>query len=117
MKREKWNWRGKKGDSYEYDIYELYAIMHIFGSDDVQGNYIFAKVEGDTWKPVYIGQGIVAIQANLEKRNDKNVACIKKNEATHVHVHIKNYDNKTKREAEEEDLIRKWKPPCNDTFK
>ncbi len=99
-------WDSKKGNSYTYYVYKL---PHSFQDED--GNYIFAKLEGNTWWPVYIGQGNLKNRANLNNRTD-NVACIRQNGATHVHAHSQS--NKEKRLEEETDLINSYDTPCND---
>ncbi len=105
-------WRGISGKLYPYEVRKIGQ-----GFPNVDGNYIFAKVEDGRWKPVYIGQGNLQQQANLKNRTDKNPPCIIDNGATHIHTHRQARTTEEKRKVEEEDLARKWKPPCNDTFK
>ena len=98
-------WEGKSSTKHTYWIY---PIGQEFSA--VPGNYIFAKeTEPNTWAPIYIGE-----TSDLSERFDNHhaMACIKRNGATHIHVHRNNGGEKA-RKAEEADLIAKWNPPCN----
>ena len=97
-------WEGKSGTRYNYWIF---PIGYEFAS--VGGNYVFAKqTRPGSWTPVYIGQ-----TSDLSERFDKHhkMACIKRNGATHIHVHRN--DVERARLAEETDLLRKWTTSCN----
>ena len=98
-------WQGKSGTDYKYYIY---PIGTIFKSEP--GNYVFAKESSPgKWRAIYIGE-----TSNLNERFDDHhkMPCIRRNGATHIHVHI-NSVNKTLRVAEETDLTTKWVPTCN----
>ena len=97
-------WTGKSGASYKHNVYPIGTNMK-----DEKGNYIYAKVQGQSWVPVYIGQG------NLKDRSDPashhKGGCISRNGATHFHAHL-NPDQRY-REAEEQDLLNKYNTLCN----
>ncbi len=126
MEKDKCEWEGDNGDSYEYNIYTIDEIkenpdifmdnsLHsLLRDSNVKGNYIFAKLNPFShilWTPVYIGEGILKNRTNLNKRQD-NVDCIEKYGATHVHFHTHNRDNEANRLKEEKDLNDKHQPPC-----
>ncbi len=98
-------WRGKSGAYYRYYVYRIGARMK-----DEKGNYIYAKQRGQSWEPVYIGQG------NLKDRSDTGShhkgSCIALNGATHFHAHLNALQSS--RRAEELDLQGLWPTPCND---
>jgi hypothetical protein len=99
-------WDGKSGTEYKYWIHGIDAAF-----DEVAGNYIFAKeVTPGSYRPIYIGQS-----KNLGTRleNHEKEACARRNGATHIHVHTTPSGEKA-RKAEEADLIRRWKPVCNE---
>lgn len=98
-------WEGKSGKKYKYWIYPIGQEFNA-----VPGNYIFAKQpKPNEWTPIYIGE-----TSDLSERFDNHhaMACIKRNGATHIHVHRNDGGEKARR-AEEADLISKWDPPCN----
>lgn len=100
-------WTGQSGKEYKYWIYDIGTTF-----TKAPGNYIFArKTETGTFSPIYMGQ-----TEDLSERFDNHhkMPCIKKNGATHIHIHRN--DNEKDRLAEESDLIAKWKrtSTCND---
>ncbi len=100
------NWPGQSG--FEY-LYEVYPIGTLF--KESPGNYMFAKqTSPGYWVPCYVGQ-----TENLNQRlgNHEKEAPARRNGATHIHAHLNN-GGETSRRAEEIDLIRRWNPPCND---
>ena len=99
-------WEGQAGNTYKYWIYPLGTTF-----DAAPGNYIFAKeTEPRRFWPIYIGQ-TENLAESFEDHHKKE--CVKNNGATHIHAH-KSTNNEAIRKAEESDLIRKWKPLCND---
>ena len=99
-------WPGQSGSEYKYWIYPIGT-----GFKEVPGNYIFAKeTRPNTWTPIYIGE-----TGDLSERFDNHhkMPCIKRQGATHIHVHTSSA-NAAVRRTEETDLIIKWDPPCND---
>jgi hypothetical protein len=99
-------WQGKSGREYEYGTYPIGTSFK-----QVRGNYIFSKkTSSGYWVPLYIGQ-----TKNLDQRleNHEKEACAESNGATHIHVHINTEDEKARLD-EEQDLILRWQPPCND---
>ena len=89
--------------------YWMYPISEMDNFVAKPGNYIFAKHSVDSAFPIYIGQ-----TGDLSERFDGHhkMPCIKRNGATHIHVHTSSSDEDV-RKREESDLIRKWNPPCN----
>ncbi len=100
------NWPGQSGREYTYKIYSLSTEFK-----RLPGNYVFAR-ENTPGKflPVYIGE-----TSDLSERFDNHhkMPCIRKHGATHICVHTSSADEEIRR-AEEDDLITKWRPPCND---
>lgn len=99
------NWPGQSGTQYQYWI-------HPIGTEFVPkpGNYVFAKeVRPHHWVPIYIGQ-----TSNLAERFDNHhqMDAIKREGATHIHVHTSS-EKQQVRLDEETDLCRRWKTPCN----
>lgn len=98
-------WTGASTKSYAYDIHDL-AASH----KAVPANYVFArKLPDGTYTSVYAGQ-----TGNISGRFDSHNKwpCIVRNGATHVCTHESSADERVRR-AEEDDIIAKWKPPCN----
>lgn len=99
-------WEGKSGNSYRYWVNPVDTSFK-----DEPGNYIFAEeVEPGRWRPVYIGQ-----TESLADRLDNHPKedCAVRNGATHIHAHT-NPSGEEARRTEEQDLIAKWQPACND---
>lgn len=97
-------WTGKSGKQYRYWIHRLPPN---FKADSA--NYIFAKETPNTWVAVYVGE-----TSDLSERFDNHHAmpCIKRNGATHIHVHT-TPGGAQRRRDEEADLITQWNPTCN----
>ena len=101
------DWQGRSGKSYAYWIYPISQNFQ-----DKPGNYIFAREPSPgNWTPVYIGQ-----TQSLAERFDNHHAmpCIKRNGATHIHAHVNDGGEQTRR-VEERDLIDNYDPVCNKT--
>lgn len=99
------DWIGQSDTKYHYWIYPIDTTF-----DAVLGNYIFAKeIRSQEFIPIYIGE-----TGDLSERFDDHHAmpCIRRNGATHIHVHKSSEDQEVRR-AEESDLIAKWNPVCN----
>lgn len=108
MSREKTYWPGFSGKEYQYWIYPIGTTFK-----EVPGTYIFAIETGPgKWLPCYIGQ-----TKNLDQRleNHEREACAKRNGATHIHVHVIEEDEDA-RLFEVQDLILRWRPPCNGQY-
>ncbi len=98
-------WEGISGKKYGYWIYPIGASFK-----DEPGNYIYAKeTSPNRWRAIYIGQ-----TSSLKDRlaDHEKEACAKRNGATHIHAHTSSNSEDVRR-SEEEDLIKKWDPPCN----
>ena len=96
-----YNWRGSTGKLYEYTVHQL-RYRPDAGLD---GNYIFAKMVGEVWHAVYIGQG------DLRERHEAALqeGCVTSKSATHYHGHLNN--DAADRRSEESDLIA-GNPEC-----
>ncbi|MCG7923252.1 MAG: hypothetical protein N0C81_14850 [Candidatus Thiodiazotropha lotti] len=99
------DWPGLSGKNYTYFIYQL--PHNSFKKSP--GNYIFCKVVNNEWVPVYFGE-----TEDLSERFDTHhaSACIKRNGASHIHVHITRGDKRV-RLAEETDLRQHYETACN----
>ena len=93
-------WIGKSGTEYTYYIWSLPANF----DPNQDGNYIFSK-ENDKglWVPIYIGEGDLADRIS---DNHHQANCIKRNGATHVHVHLNGEERN--RTSEEADLLARY---------
>jgi hypothetical protein len=100
------NWPGQSGKEYPYTVYPIDTAFQ-----PMPGNFIYAKqAEDGSWVPIYIAQ-----TRNLRQRLEGHVSvadAVAKG-ATHVHAH---YDTvgQAARCNEEQDLVHRWKPVCND---
>ena len=104
-------WTGASGKKYTYYVYSLPANLN----EGQDGNYIYTKIENNSWKPIYIGEGDLGVRTNVD--NHHQAICLKNKGTTHVHAH----KNAVERErlAEEQDLLanypQAYKPTgCNE---
>jgi hypothetical protein len=100
------HWRGESGKEYQYEICPLEAAFR-----PLPGNYIYAgQAEDGSWVPIYIAQ-TRDLRQRLEGHVTAEDAMAKG--ATHIHFH---YDTggQAGRCTEEHDLVRHWRPVCND---
>ena len=104
-----YNWPGQSGTEYAFRIHPLNTAFR-----PLPGVYIYAKQlsEGD-WSPIYIAQ-----TRDLHQRLEGHITLQDAiaNGATHLHAHYCNAGQGA-RCSEEQDLIRRWRPVCNDVFK
>ena len=101
-----YNWPGQSGKAYHFDIHPLDAVFK-----PLPGVYIYARsLEDGGWEPVYIAQ-TRDLHQRLEGhvRMDDAVA----HGATHLHAHYCDAGQGA-RCSEEQDLIHRWQPACND---
>lgn len=99
-------WQGQSGGGYTYYVYPIGEDMA-----DKKGNYIYAKRNTyGSWVPVYIGRGNLQDRSDLDSHHKGG--CIRRNGATHFYAHLSAH--KSTRIAEEQDLVAKWQPTCND---
>jgi hypothetical protein len=101
-----WLWLGKSGASYEYDIHPLETEFR-----SLPGNYIYARqLEDGGWEPIYIAQ-----TRDLHQRLEGHVRLedAVAQGATHLHAHYCTR-GQAARCSEEHDLVRRWRPVCND---
>lgn len=100
------HWDGKSGREYKYWIYPIGTKMKA-----VAGNYVFAKeTQPNSFKPIYVGE---TGDLNTRLDNHHKMPCIIRNGATHICTHTNNAGEDARRE-EEQDIISRWIPPCND---
>lgn len=100
------SWIGLSGKKYRYWIYKIGASCK-----EDPWNYIFAKeTQAGYWSPSYIGE---TENLNMRLGVHEKEACARKHGATHIHTHLNSAGEKARR-LEENDLIRKWNPPCNE---
>ena len=106
-------WTGDSGTEYEY------GLMHIAPvSDRTQtphplarpGNFIYAS--GDDlsgWRALHIGEAENIVVA-IEKLGGTVLECANRLSMSAVHVRFES--DKTRRQAEQRDLIKRHNPPC-----
>jgi hypothetical protein len=89
-------WFGGSKTPYKYYIFDINANI----DPNQDGNYIFAKKEGNLWKAVYMGEG------DLQTRKNAAISdgCVKRKGATHFHAHLN--ANETVRFNEETDILK-----------
>jgi len=88
-------WTGVSGKQYTYWVYPRHP-----GINKALGNYIYAKVVGDRYQAVYIGQGDLSVRATDDHHR---TSCIDSKGATSVHMHTN--ASEADRLAEERDLL------------
>jgi len=104
-----YSWPGQSGKKYQFQIYPLDAVLR-----PLPGVYIYARELSDgDWSAVYISQS-----RDLHQRLEGHVTLQDAiaNGATHLHAHYCNAGQGA-RCTEEQDLIHRWRPLCNDVFK
>jgi hypothetical protein len=103
-----YNWPGQSGKKYPFTIYPMDTTFR-----SLPGVYIYARelADGD-WSPVYIAQ-----TRDLHQRLEGHVTLQDAimNGATHLHAHYCTAGQGA-RCTEEQDLIHRWQPVCNDVF-
>ena len=106
MSEQTVQWQGASGKSYKYWTYPINTTFK-----DAPGNYIYAKISASRkWLAVYIGQ-TVSLSQRLAS-HEKEQAAIRHG-ATYIHAHLSGYDEQSRRD-EEVDLIKRYRPPCNE---
>ncbi|MBI3849773.1 MAG: hypothetical protein HY298_05715 [Verrucomicrobia bacterium] len=102
------NWPGQSGKEYEFEIYPLDTTFK-----PLPGIYIYAEQLADGgWAPIYISQ-TRGLHQRLEGHVSREDAIAKG--ATHLHAHYCTAGQGA-RCTEEQDLIHRWQPVCNDVF-
>ena len=97
-------WPGQSGKKYVHHIYPIGTDFKAIG-----GNYVFCKLnQQGRWVPVYIGQ---TNDLKVRFTDHHAESCIKRNGATHVHVHAN--DGLQNRLNEESDLLSNFNTFCN----
>lgn len=102
------NWPGQSGKQYKYEIYPFGTAFR-----PLPGLYIYAKqAEDGSWIPIYIAQ-----TRDLHQRLEGHVKLedAMATGATHLHAHYCNAGQGA-RCTEEQDLIHRWQPVCNEVF-
>jgi hypothetical protein len=103
-----YHWPGQSGKEYPFTIYPLETTFR-----PLPGVYIYAKALSDgDWSPIYIAQ-----TRDLHQRLEGHVTLHDAIEhgATHLHAHYCNAGQGA-RCTEEQDLVHRWQPECNDVF-
>lgn len=98
--RQKVSWTGASGKQYSYWVYELPASLNS-GQD---GNYIYTRIENNTWTPIYVGEGDLSERTNIDGHHQSQ--CLRNKGATHVHAHLNSSERD--RLAEEDDLLANY---------
>jgi hypothetical protein len=93
------DWAGASGKVYRYFVRELPVNF----DKNQNGNYIYAKILDNKWRPIYIGQGDLGERIGP---NHHQALCISSKGATHVHVHLN--PNEQDRLSEENDLVGRY---------
>ena len=102
-------WTGASGRKYKYWIQPIGSKMK-----DEPGNYMFIKkVAANRFKAIYVGETDSLDDRLSNPENHHKRPCTKRQAATHLCTHT-TPGGKKARQAEEQDLIRALKPPCND---
>jgi hypothetical protein len=101
-------WVGDSGKGYDYWVYPINTTFK-----DEPGNYIYAKLNAaGNWVAVYIGQ-----TSSLSQRlasHEKERSIIYDGGATHILAHLSG--GALSRRVEEADLIRRYRPPFNESL-
>ena len=100
-------WRGEDGTPYEYKVFDLDP-----GWNDVPGNYIFARWDGESWIALYIGETSSFKDRLNNLQHHQAHDCAERRGMTAIHAHTGSREE-TVRRNEEFNLIRKLSPPCN----
>jgi hypothetical protein len=103
-----YNWPGQSGKEYTFTIYPLNTAFR-----PLPGVYIYAKqLSCGDWSAIYIAQ-----TRDLHQRLEGHITLQDAiaNGATHLHAHYCNAGQGA-RCTEEQDLIHRWRPVCNDVF-
>ena len=95
MANEKMIWKGGSGKPYEFTIITIDKTFQ----PKYCGNYIFAKIVGNAWHAVYMGEGDLKDRTETHKTD----GCVIKKGATHIHYRL-NSDSKSSF-ADETDLL------------
>lgn len=102
---ERVRWRGRSGREYDYYIFPVDARWN-----PVDGNYIFARLTGQKWHVLSIGE-----TGNLQNRlgpHHERWGCAKRHGMTHIHAHV-SVSSEIIRRREEADLREMYHPPCD----
>src|ERR1700722_4336456 len=89
-------WTGVSGKQYKYWVYPRRPNI----KEGSLGNYIYARLIGDRYQAVYIGQGDLSVRSTDDHHQ---INCIDLKGATSVHMHLNGVE--ADRLAEERDLL------------
>jgi hypothetical protein len=95
-------WTGASGKQYKYAVFPRHPSII-----EIDGNYIYAKIVGDRYQAVYIGQGNLSVRATDDHHRTD---CIDSKGATSVHLHANTVE--ADRLAEERDLLASNPDAC-----
>lgn len=98
--------QGSSGTLYEFEVYPWGTPFRPIG-----GVYLILKIANGTSHVLYVGQ-----TGDLSERFDNHhqKPCFDRNGKTHIAVLIEGTENR--RLQIEQDLIRNYRPNCNDTI-
>ena len=97
-------WKGKSGSEYEFDVHPVETNW-----TTNPGIYIFARDNGNTWTPIYIGQ-----TGNFKQRlvpSHEKWDCATRNGMTHIHI-LYEFGGEDARKAIEKDLKDNYRELC-----
>jgi len=101
-------WTGKSGAQYSFQQDPIGANYYAY-----PGVYIFAKLAGQYWNPIYIGE-----TTSFKQRLTDGLAqhhrldCIRQQGATHIFT-LRITGSDQARTGVETDLRNNYNPPCN----
>ncbi len=101
-------WFGESRRLYEYDVFPIGTTFKA-----VPGNYIFVRETArGIYSPIYIGETEYLFEGF---DNHHRMSCIRREEATHIHVR-RNEDGVMARRREKRDLLTNLipVPTCNE---
>ena len=102
------DWLGQSGETYAFNLYEIGANFK-----SVPGVYIFAKFEGDTLAPIYIGEAEdLKVRLTTKLDHHESYPCVQEYGATHLCTKIVTGGNQARLDIET-DLRHGYQPPCN----
>ena len=93
-----------------YWLGQMFLVYPLTGDwPDVPGVYIYARVNEDSWEPLYIGQTI-----SLKNRLTGHEMLEEAQRLGAIYVHIRVVHLPVERDFIERQLIRVFQPPLND---
>jgi predicted GIY-YIG superfamily endonuclease len=103
------NWKGKSGKSYSFNIWPIDAPFRQIGCV-----YIYTeKLDNGSWEHIYVGQTehLAKRLKEHEDGDEKSDTCIQNSGATHIHV--RQVKPETDRIDVEDDIRKNYSWSCN----